>query len=108
RRILGLSAGIGAGAQAAQGAQAGAVEAGSGNGAQAGQDGAGSGPGLPASEAFAGDDLLPLVHEIEDLPLGEAVSHVREFELQIGGRPVNLAANLSARRDAEGRVQVAS
>lgn len=61
--------------------------------------------GMPAGEALRGEALSPLAHEIEDLPEGEIVSQVREFQLEIEGRPVNLAANLSARRDAGGRFQ---
>src|SRR5439155_23426498 len=60
---------------------------------------------LPAREALGRDDLQPLVEEIEDLPGGEAVSHVRELQLTIEGGPVNPAVNVSARRDAEGRFQ---
>lgn len=61
--------------------------------------------GLRASEVFDREELRPLVNEIEDLPLGEAPAHVQEFEFSVQGRAVHLAANLSARRDAEGRFQ---
>src|SRR5207244_5478078 len=43
--------------------------------------------------------------QIEDLQRGEATSQVQELEYSIDGRPVHLAANLSTRRDAEGRFQ---
>ena len=61
--------------------------------------------GLRAAEVFDREELRPLVNEIEDLPLGEAPAHVQEFEFSAQGRPVHLAANLVARRDAEGRFQ---
>jgi two-component system nitrogen regulation sensor histidine kinase NtrY len=46
-----------------------------------------------------------LLHEIEDVSRGEAPSHVREFEFTVEGRPVHLAVNVSASRDADGLFQ---
>lgn len=61
--------------------------------------------GLRAGEVLSGDEMRPLVEEIENLPRQDAPSHVQEFELSVEGRPLHLAARISSRRDPEGRYQ---
>jgi two-component system nitrogen regulation sensor histidine kinase NtrY len=61
--------------------------------------------GRTAAEVFERRELGPLLHELDALLRGEGLPHVQEFELSVEGRVVHVSANLSPRRDAEGRVQ---